>query len=261
MQKPRFAVASIGFITALSAGADPVTLSGRVLDTGSSAGDKPIAGVIVEVFDESSQKVGRTLTKKDGQWEILVDSVAKLAKGTTKIGKAGYSAFPTSKPISLKRSEGSSSIAQGDVYLTDEAAIRTVAVYRVQVAQSAVQVQTGPGQRDKASSIYVSLSGLPDDSKTLVFNSVRSESAPAYAELLKVDMELNNAKELESALKKKVSTTIEVVPQYEPSKKLRLSGMVSSQQELDEVVKKAGEKGYSTSKIVNDIQIGKRSLD
>ncbi len=229
-------------------------VSGKVVETGGSNGDKPVTGATVVLFDDKNSPISTTLTNTSGNFYFRFPSVPSFSgKEYARISKPGYSRNPTTLAVTLKRSEGLMLAFQGEVPLTDEEAIRSNSTYRNQVGINA-KVASDTGQKEKANAIYASIAGLPDAEKKLVFGNVLTHSESAYSELLKVDEELMKAREFENSIKRNLSPSLGVL-RFDSSGSIRLTGTVKSQQDMDNILKQAGDKGFGGGKIVNEMRI------
>jgi DNA replicative helicase MCM subunit Mcm2 (Cdc46/Mcm family) len=246
---------SMLFMSALAA--EEVVISGIVLDTrGEANKDKPLGSVIVEILDPNGMPLSPpkvTLTQDNGMFHIRLDDKDKLTgKETIKVDAAGYSSRPTLQQIRLRRPTGMKLAYQGEFLLTNIKAIREDPAYREAVVKNAVEAQAKPDQAERTRKVFASFSTLPGESKTIAFGSVRALSSPAFSELLKIDNEVTRARELGSELQLKGSL---ILPLYEPKGTIRFTGPVTSKDEMDAVLKQAGEKGFKGNAIINDMRI------
>jgi hypothetical protein len=232
-----------------SAFAQELVISGRVLDTGGSDKDLPIFGVTVQLFDAKNNEIGKTLTNRDGRFHIELASAALVnERGVTKVSLGGYAANPTSVPLKLRRPAGMKLALQEVVFLVNEEKIRASADYRSQVARTAARARDAVNEPERAGAVYLSIASLPPESRELVLSSVRAESVRAHAEILQVRQELTRARELEDLLRQNFSPNIEVLLRQSGGK-LRFSGTV------DDILRQAGEKGFTADRIVNDLRV------
>lgn len=233
-------------------------ISGKVVETGSRDADKPVDGATVELFDAKSTRITSTLTNKDGVFLFYFRSKpAFKGQEFARISKAGYSKDPTIVPVTLKHPEGETASFQGVIPLTDLEAIRSNPEYRKQVAINAEAASTS-GQKEKANSIYASIAGLPASEKQLVFSSVKQQSAPAYSELLRVNEELVKANELERSVLNTPTSMVDVL-RFDPSGTIRFTGTVGTLKDMNAILKQANDKGFTGSKIVNEMRVVQRA--
>jgi hypothetical protein len=255
--KLRAVVLSMSLISMPSLAAEEVVISGLVLDTaGTANNDKPLGSIPVEILDPNGSRLKATMTQDNGRFHIKFDDKDKLTgKETISVDAAGYSAKPTSQQIRLDRSKGMKLAYQGEFLLTNNKAIRENAAYREAVTKSAVNAQAEASQAERTRKIFASISTLPQESKDIAFGSVRAQSSSAFSELLKIDKEVTRARELGTQLQQKGSL---IVPLYEPTGKIRFTGPVTSQSEMDTILQQAGQKGFRGNAVINDMQIRKQ---
>lgn len=237
--------------------AEEVIISGLVLDTASSAAnDKPLGGVVVEVRDVDGKVLGDTTTLSNGMFHIRFDDKEILkGKETIQVEASGYSARPTKTHIKLSRAKGVKIADQGTFLLTNNKFILEDRAYREAVTRNAIQTQAESGQGERSRMVFASLSNLPSQSKGIAFESVKGQSAQAFSELVRVDRDVMRTRELESEFIERGSS---IVPSYETTGKIRLTGAVRSKNEMDAVIQQAGQKGFRGGTVINHMSVGKQ---
>lgn len=238
-----------------SALAQQLVLTGKVFETSGPMGDAPVPGATVEFFDGNDKKIGETLSDLKGVFRFQVARAAIGKNAVMKVGLAGYSENPTTKPVKVGLFATNNEFQQPTVLLTNIDGIRNSPSYVERIAKATAQAQASPDQKELANAIYVSLAGLPKESQEVAFNGVRAQSPTAYSELLQVKQEVVKARELETFAREGLSPAFEVSPRFTLGGKVRLSGTVSTKQEMDAILKQANDKGFALPKIQNNIRI------
>lgn len=234
--------------------AEELVISGRVLDTASSAAiDRPLPSVVVEIRDPDGKVIGETTTQENGMFHIpFKDKGTLKGKETIHVEASGYSKRPTTTQIKLEREKGVKLAYQGDFLLTNNKAMRENALYREAVIKNAVKAQSEPKQAERARRVFASISALPPESKDIAFGSIKIQSEQAFLELLKVDKELIRTMELKSEFQQQ---GLSIVPWYDPIGTIRFTGPVTSKNEMEAIIQQAGQKGFARNAVINDMYI------
>lgn len=236
-----------------------LVISGRVLDTSDPKADTPVVGATVEMFTQKNALIQTKLTGQTGYYHFAFDvasAAALTGKEHIRISKSGYSLSPTPLALKTAPAAGTKMALQPDVLMTNDEAIRSNPTYRSAVARNAAEAASA-GQQAKANAIYTSIAGLPTASKQLIYASVKAEGGPAYSELMKVDKEFESGDELRGMFKAKLPYTVDVMPRYDATGRLRLSGTVGSKEDMEFVLLQASKMGFESTKIVNDLRVQK----
>lgn len=231
-----------------------LVISGRIMEaTTKVMQDKPIRSAVIKVLDAKGDVLKQGLSQADGKFNIeFPNSAALTGNEIIRVEAAGFSQYPMIRPIRLVPASGSKTAYQADFLLTSNKLMRESAEYRTTVAQNALEALSTPGQQARARDIYASMSSLPDDSRTLAFESVKAQSASAYTELLSVNAKFQQSRMLATELKDQKSP---VVPTWEPSGKLRITGPVTSQGQMDDILKQAGQRGFGQESVINNMHL------